>query len=156
MTGAVPISITREAPDSPDAAALIGELDGILGALYAAESRHGYSVERLIREGVHFFVLRCNGVPAGCGGIQFYDGFGELKRMYVRPAFRGRGLGRAMFDHLERRGRAEGCSLLRLETGVHQHEAIALYERAGFRRIAPFPPYRPDPVSLCYEKQLAG
>jgi putative acetyltransferase len=133
---------------------LIAELEAVLSPLYAAESRHGYSVEKLIREGVHFFVARAGGAPAACGGIRFYPGFGELKRMYVREAWRGRGLGFAMLEHLAAHARANGCALLRLETGIHQHEAIKLYERWGFARIDAFPPYRPDPVSVFYEKRI--
>lgn len=148
------ISIARERPDTADAMRLIEELEAVLSPLYAAESRHGYSVEKLIRQGVHFFVARVAGAPAACGGIQFYPGFGELKRMFVRDAWRGRGLGHRMLEHLAAHARENGCTLLRLETGVHQHEAIKLYERWGFRRIEAFPPYRPDPVSIFYEKRL--
>lgn len=148
------IAIVRERPDTADAMKLIEELEAALNPLYAEESRHGYSVEKLIREGVHFFVARADGKPAACGGIQFYPGFGELKRMFVRDAWRGKGLGYAMLEHLARHARANGCTLLRLETGIHQHEAIKLYERWGFRRIEAFPPYRPDPVSIFYEKRI--
>jgi len=146
--------ITRESPDSDAATQLIAELDAVLTPLYPAESRHGYGVEKLIREGVHFFVLRADGLPAACGGIQFYPGWGELKRMFVRPALRGRGLARAILAHLEAHARAEGCGVLRLETGIRQQDAIGLYQSAGFRRIPPFPPYRDDPLSLFFEKRL--
>ncbi len=148
------IAIVRERPDTADAAKLIEELEAVLNPLYAAESRHGYSVEKLIREGVHFFVGRIGGAPAACGGIQLYPGFGELKRMFVRDAWRGRGLGFAMLEHLARHARANGCNLLRLETGIHQLDAIRLYERSGFARIAAFARYKPDPVSLFYEKRI--
>ncbi len=147
-------AITRESPVSPDAAMLIAELDAVLTPLYPAESRHGYSADKLIREGVHFFVLRADGAPAACGGVQFFPDWGELKRMYVRPAQRGRGLARAILAHLESHARAEGCALLRLETGIRQQDAIGLYQSAGFRRIPPFPPYRDDPLSLFLEKRL--
>ncbi len=148
------LSIARERPNTADASKLIEELEAVLNPLYAEESRHGYSVGKLIREGVHFFVARADGQPAACGGIQFYPGFGELKRMFVRAAWRGRGLGHAMLEHLAGHARANDCAVLRLETGIHQHEAIKLYERWGFARIAAFPPYEPDPVSLFYEKRL--
>jgi putative acetyltransferase len=148
------IAITCARPDTADALRLIEELEAVLSPLYAVESRHGYSVDKLIREGVHFFVARADGVPAACGGIQFYPGFGELKRMYVRDAWRGRGLGFAMLEHLAAHARANGCGLLRLETGIHQHAAIRLYERSGFARIEAFPPYKADPVSVFYEKTL--
>jgi putative acetyltransferase len=76
--------------------------------------------------------------------------------MYVRPAFRGRGVGRLMLDHLVAHARQRGLTVIRLETGIHQREAIALYERSGFGRIPPFGPYRADPVSLCYEKRVSS
>ena len=82
--------------------------------------------------------------------------YAEIKRMYVRPAFRGRGLGRLMLEHLVAHARAQGLSVVRLETGIHQREAIALYESSGFRRIGPFGPYTDDPVSRCYEKTIAA
>ncbi len=148
------ITIDRERPDTADSMGLIEDLEAVLSPHYAVESRHGYSVDKLIREGVHFFVARADGRPAACGGIQFYPGFGELKRMFVRDAWRGRGLGLALLEHLAAHARANGCTLLRLETGIHQHAAIKLYERWGFTRIPPFPPYKPDPVSVCYEKRI--
>jgi putative acetyltransferase len=150
------VDITRARPDSPDAEALILELEAHLEPQYPAASRHGFSVERLISEGVDFFVLLADGAPAACGGVLIVDGeYGEIKRMYVRPAFRGNGFGRAMLDRLAEHALSRGTTLLRLETGIHQREAIALYERYGFARIPPFGPYTDDPLSLCYEKRIA-
>ncbi|HEY3567896.1 MAG TPA: GNAT family N-acetyltransferase [Thermoanaerobaculia bacterium] len=147
--------IAPERPDTPDAVALIEELETHLASRYPAESRHGFSVEKLLREEVAFFLLRAEGTPAACGGIKLFGTeYGELKRMYVRPRFRGRGFGKLMLDHLAEHARHHGISLLRLETGIHQSEAIGLYERWGFQRIPPFPPYREDPLSRCYEKRL--
>jgi len=152
----VTVTITPERPDSRDAAALIEELEEHLASLYAKESRHGYSVEKLIAQGVAFFVLRVDDVPAGCGGVQLVGAeYGELKRMYVRPAFRGRGFAKLMLDHLIEHVRGRGIPLVRLETGIHQTAAIGLYEAAGFRRIPPFADYWDDPVSRCYEKVLS-
>jgi GNAT superfamily N-acetyltransferase len=152
----MPAIITRERPDSADAVALITELEDHLAAHYPTESRHGYSVEKLIAQGVAFFVLRDNVVPAGCGGIQVFGSeYGELKRMYVRPQFRGKGFGELLVDHLADFALANGIRLLRLETGIHQIAAIRLYERLGFQRIPPFGPYFEDPLSLCYEKRIA-
>lgn len=154
-----PIEITRERPDAPDAAALVAELETHLAARYPDESRHGFSVEQLVAQDVHFFVLRVDGVAAACGGILFAadegGGYGEIKRMYVRPAFRGMGLGRRVLERLTAHARDAGITLLRLETGVDQVEAIGLYESMGFRRCPPFGPYRDDPLSPCYEARLA-
>jgi len=150
------ITIYAERPDTADAQILIAELEAILAPLYPSESRHGYSVDKLLNEQVAFFLIRNDGVPAGCGGIQMFGTeYGELKRMYVRPAFRGLGLGKLLLEHLAAYAKSHGASVLRLETGIHQHAAIGLYERMGFKRIPPFGPYWDDPVSRCYEKRLA-
>lgn len=151
------IAIAEERPDTPEAVALIGELDAHLGALYAVESRHGFSVEKLLRDGVQFFVARDDGRPAGCGGVLLVGReYAEIKRMYVRPEFRGRRIGRLMLDHLIEHARQRGFTTIRLETGIHQQEALGLYEGRGFRKIPPFGPYRDDPVSLCYELRLSS
>lgn len=148
-------TIDPERPDSADAMALISELEAYLEPLYPAESRHGFSVEKLIREKVAFFVIRVDGSPAGCGGIKLFGTeYGEVKRMYVRLQYRGQGLAKRMLQHLEGYAVQHGVGLLRLETGIHQGEAIGLYERIGFRRIPPFGEYRPDSLSVFYEKRL--
>jgi len=150
------VVISQERPDSPDASALITELDAYLQPLYPLQSRHGYSVEKLLAQQVAFFVLRHGDFPAGCGGIQLFGSeYGELKRMYVRDQFRGEGFGQRILDHLIGYAQAQGIPLLRLETGIHQQAAIRLYERAGFHRIPPFGHYLEDPLSLFYEKRLS-
>jgi GNAT superfamily N-acetyltransferase len=149
------VIITPERPDSPDAVVLINELEAQLDPLYPRASRHGYSVEKLIAQGVAFFVLRDNDTPAGCGGIQLFGTeYGELKRMYVRPQFRGSGFGKRLLDHLADYAKAQAVGLLRLETGIHQTAAIRLYEGVGFQRIPPFGDYKPDPNSVFYEKPI--
>lgn len=86
----MPAVIADERPDTPEAMQLIAELEMLLAPLYPQQSRHGYSVEKLQREAVAFFVTRQDGLPAGCGGVQLFGAeYGEVKRMYVRPQFRG-------------------------------------------------------------------
>jgi GNAT superfamily N-acetyltransferase len=149
------LSIELERPDTPDATALIDELEAILSPGYPPESRHGYSVQKLIDQGVAFFVARENGVPAACGGVQLFGAeYGELKRMYVRPAFRGRGLAQRLLERLAAHARERGVALLRLETGIHQAEALRLYERWGFTRTGPFGAYRDDPLSIFMERRI--
>lgn len=147
--------ITAERPDTADAMLLISELEAHLDPLYPKTSRHGYSVEKLMAQGVQFFVTRCSGVPAGCGGIELVGNeYGEVKRMFVRPEFRGQGLARLMLKHLEDYASQHDIHVLRLETGIHQKDAIALYEGMGFQSIPPFGPYQEDPLSRFYEKQI--
>lgn len=151
----MPGIIISERPDTPDAMALIAELDAHLEPLYPRESRHGYSVEKLIAEGVAFFLIRDDGAPVGCGGIKLFGNeYGEIKRMYVRPQARGRGFAKMMLNHLADYARSQGVGTLRLETGIYQHAAIALYEQMGFQRIPPFGGYKYDPLSRCYERRI--
>jgi putative acetyltransferase len=147
-----------EAP-TDDARALIGELDAELGAAYAPENRHGLSIERVFRPGVLFFVARVEGEAVGCGGVAFEDDFAEVKRMYVRPEARGRGVARAILARLEQEARARGVERLALETGDAQRAAIRLYERAGFARCGAFGVYAgmpPVAVARCvfFEKRV--
>jgi len=137
---------------------LIAALDADLDTYgYPQESQHGFSVDKLVREGVAFFVARYAGTPAGCGGLKLFGTeCGEVKRMYVRPAYRGLGLGRGMLDRLTAYARERRVGLLRLETGIYQAEAIGLYERYGFQRRPPFGAYRDDPMSVYYEKPIGA
>ena len=150
------ISISEVNADSTDAVTLIGELDEHLMAHpYPPQSRHAFSVEKLLREQVVFFLTRYEGQLAGCGGIKIFDGdYGEVKRMYVRPEFRGKGLGKAMLRRLSECAQARGLCILRLETGIYEVEAIGLYMGFGFERRAPFGEYVEDPLSVYLEKRI--
>ncbi len=149
------VTITPERPDTADSLALIDELEAYLTPLYPAESQFGFSPEKLIRENVAFFVLRYKDSPAACGAVKLFDDFGEIKRMYVRPEYRGKGFGRLMLSHLEEYARQHDIRMLRLETGVNQPEALRLYEGMGYYKISSFDPYPKDlPLSLFYEKRL--
>ena len=152
-----PITIVEERPDSTDAVQLITELDEYLNRLpYPQETRHAFSIDQLVREGVAFFVVRYDGKPAGCGGVKLFGNeYGEVKRMYVRPVFRGFGLGKAILNHLAGYARAHKLNVLRLETGIYQTEAIGLYESFGFHRRPPFGEYKEDPLTVYFEKTIA-
>ena len=152
----ISISITPEPPDSDAAIQLISELDNYLNELpYTPESRHAFSVERLLREGVVFFVMRSEGEAVACGGVKLFDEYAEVKRMYVRPAYRGRGLGKGILNRLSERAVENQLELLRLETGIYQTEAVKLYEAYGFKRRSPFGEYKEDPLSLYFEKSIS-
>ena len=149
--------VLEVAADSPEAVELIGELDEHLMAHpYPAQSRHAFSVEKLLREEVVFFVTRYEGRLAGCGGIKMFGDYGEVKRMFVRAEFRGKGLGKAMLRHLADYARRNDASILRLETGIYEIEAIGLYEGFGFQRRAPFGEYVEDPMSIYFEKHIGN
>jgi GNAT superfamily N-acetyltransferase len=101
-----------------------------------------------------FFVVYAAGQPIGCGGFKRLDArTAEIKRMYVAPEARGRGLGRRILERLEGGARAAGYTSVRLDTGDKQPEALRLYRSAGYREI---PDYNGNPAaSYWFEKQLA-
>lgn len=150
------LSIQPEAPDTADAKALLEALDAHLNGLYLPEYRHGLSVTALQGPSVIFLVARSEGGAVGCGAVRLIEGkYAEVKRMFVAPPWRGRGVAQALLMQIERLSHQKGFHVLRLETGVHQAEAIRLYERAGFSRCAAFGEYRENGVNLCYEKTLS-
>jgi len=147
--------IHTETPDQPEVRAMLDRLDAYCAALYPAESNHLLDVAALVRDDVLFLVARdVAGAAVGCAALVRREGYGEVKRMYVEEAGRGRGIGRKLLEQLLLFARMSGLQVLRLETGIHQPEAIALYERMGFVRCEPFGDYQPDPLSLFMEKTL--
>lgn len=142
-------------PDSPAARELIERLDRLMTSLYPAESNHLLSVEALRQPNVTFLTASVDEEIAGCGAFVNQGGeYAEIKRMFVLPEFRGLKLGRQLLEELENRARASGLELARLETGIHQPEALLLYEKAGYRRRGPFGDYSEDPLSVFMEKKL--
>lgn len=89
-------------------------------------------------------------------GEGYADGDAELKRMYVVPGVRGRGLARRVLARLEEDARAAGRRRMVLETGTRQPEAIALYLSSGYEPCGKFGLYRCHENSRCFAKPLAG
>ena len=134
--------------------ALIAALDAYLESLYPPASNHFLDIEALCKSNVRFFVARRAGVPVGCGALRIAAGYGEVKRMFVAPEARGRSIGRAILRCIEDQAASEGLELMRLETGIHQEAALALYRSCGYVECAPFGQYQADPLSLFMEKRL--
>jgi GNAT superfamily N-acetyltransferase len=147
-----------ESFDSPDAVALCTAQQAEMLELYEGEADIGPTREASMFVEPHgvFLVLRDDGGRAvGCGGIaRFDDVRGEVKRMYVVPEARGKGLGRRLLDELEAEAQRLGYASVVLETGDRQREAVGLYESTGYARIPCYPPYDSRELSICYEKQL--
>lgn len=140
---------------------LIQELDASLNGAYLPTQRHGLSLESIFRPHIRFFVAKLDGAAMGCGGVALFSDFAEVKRMYVRPEARCKGLARALLARIERETSSAGLSRLCLETGDRQLEAIRLYERAGFRRCAAFGQYvgmarETIATSVFFEKLLSS
>jgi putative acetyltransferase len=150
-------TIARESPEQPDVVRLIEDLDAYQAALYPAESNHFLDLRALAAPDVRFFVARLGGEVVGCGAVRIDpEGQAEVKRMFVSPRARGMRLGQRILQRLEAQARDEGCRWLRLETGIHQPEALGLYRASGFVERGPFGDYRPDPLSVFMEKPLAA
>jgi putative acetyltransferase len=146
-------------PASDAARRLVAMSDAYMSGLYPPESNHFDTPELLSRAGVHFIGIWSGTELIACGGTKLMDDdgrYGEIKRVYVLPAHRGHGHARELMAHLEEWLLSQACPLARLETGIRQPEALALYRSLGYRERGAFGAYLPDPLSVFMEKQLAS
>jgi len=156
------IVIRRESPDQPQVLALLDALDRYLESLYPPEANHILGVQALLAPEVSFFVAREGGQVVGTGAVRRVAGepatdgvpYGEVKRMMVDPARRGRGIGLRMLQALEQSLRENSLTLALLETGRDQAEAVRLYERCGYHRRAAFGGYPDNGLSAFYGKRI--
>jgi GNAT superfamily N-acetyltransferase len=150
------ITIEPSRLDRPEAEALVGALLDELRERYGEEDPDHPLVHELAGPaGGAFLLARVEGRPVGCGGLRRHDdGVAELKRMYVVPDQRGRGVARVLLAAIEAQAARLGYHAIVLETGVRQPEALALYEGHGYERIANFGPYIAAPLSVCLRKEL--
>jgi putative acetyltransferase len=149
------ISVDVETPRQPAVLELMRQGDEFTLSLYPPESCHLLGVEELEAPGVTVFVARDSDEVVGMAAIvDRGDGSGELKRMFVPEAARGRGVASTVLRTLEDFARGRGVHTIQLETGPRQHAALALYEHSGFSPIPNFGKYVGDPNSVCFEKKL--
>jgi putative acetyltransferase len=150
------MQIAFETPDQPDVHELIGELDAHLYSLYPPENVYALDISSLLNSSVLFAVVRdAAGAAVGCGAIVMKPEYGEVKRMYVRPQARGRGLARRLMETLEAKAVEQGCRTFMLETGPTLSEALILYERLGYQQRGPFGDYPADPLSVFMQKNAS-
>jgi len=139
--------------DSPAALELRRELDAELTHRYGGDSEPG--VKPTPETVLAFLIAREGDLLCGCGALmELGDGAAEIKRMYVRPDHRRRGLSRRILEGLEREALRRGIDRIRLETGERQPEAMGLYRGAGYVEIEKFGAYRDAPLSRCFERRL--
>jgi GNAT superfamily N-acetyltransferase len=153
-------NIRRSALTSPDGSRLIAALNAELKAMFPEQGATHFSLsEEQVKPGDGSFVVAyLNDVAVGCGAVRRLDETtAELKRMYVDPSCRGRGIGRALVEALESEARQLGVSRIVLETGTRLSAAIQLYESMGYTRILLYGEYCSSPdTSLCFGKSLAS
>ncbi|HEY5806784.1 MAG TPA: GNAT family N-acetyltransferase [Povalibacter sp.] len=149
--------IRTAALDQPEVLELIRALNAELDVRYPEEGANHFRLdpdEVAPGRGV-FLVAYAQGVAVGCGATRLNDPHtAEIKRMYVLPAYRGRGIAGAVLTALEAHAKTLGAKHLVLESGERQPESLAVYRRAGFREIERFGEYVDSPLSLCMGKAV--
>ena len=149
------VRLEFERIDTPVGEALVEALLAEYVVRYGGHGGDQPSPDEFTAPGGAFVIAFLGETPVGCGGLRrLTPEVGEIKRMYVEPGARGKGVGRTILRALERHARESGYAALRLETGARQPEAIALYESEGYLPIEPYGYYRESPLSRCFEKHL--
>ncbi|HUX74550.1 MAG TPA: GNAT family N-acetyltransferase [Steroidobacteraceae bacterium] len=144
--------------DPAQARALIGKSDALMGALYPPKSNHFESVPALQSPNVLFLGAFVEDALVGCGAVKTLDDdgrYGEIKRLFVLEEHRGKGISKALMRVLESHLAASGVPVARLETGIRQPRAIALYKGLGYAERGPYGGYAADPLSVFMEKPIA-
>lgn len=153
------VEIRKSTLTSPEARRLIAALNSELMASHPEPGSTHFSLdsEQVIDGQGAFLIAWLDEVPVGCGAVRRLDAnTAELKRMYVDPQVRGKGVGRALVESLEREARALGVARVVLETGARLAPAIRMYEGSGYVRIPLFGEYLSSPdTSVCFGKSLA-
>lgn len=154
------VRIESVALDDPVVRELIGELNAELHDIYPEEGAvHDRLDPAEVAPGHGVLLVAIedtSDAPLGCGAVRLREpGIGEIKRMYVRPQARGRGIGRALLAALEAEAAALFAERVVLETGARQIEAVELYRRAGYVEVERFGEYRESALSLCMARALS-
>jgi putative acetyltransferase len=143
-------------PADPPVRAMVEELDRYFHALYPPESNHLLDIDTLCQPEIRFFAVFAGEEALAIGGCWLKDGYAEVKRLYVRPSARGRGLAQLVMRRIEDEAMICGRPIARLETGIHQPESLSLYRRLGYAERGPFGDYPvDDPNSVFMEKRLS-
>ncbi|WP_457419086.1 GNAT family N-acetyltransferase [Roseateles sp. P5_E7] len=159
MTADLPTRLAPLDPGHRDAQALMAQSEALMSALYPSESNHFEPADGLRPPNGAFWGLWLGEVLVGCGGVKFHapegePAYGEIKRVFVLDSARGRGGAKQIMAQLEAELMDRGVHLARLETGIHQPEALGLYKRLGYVECPPFGGYAVDPLSVFFEKVL--
>ncbi len=128
-----------------------------MNALYPPETNHLESIESLLLPNVCFLGIEEAGELVACGAVKLLQddiAYGEIKRLFVLPACRGKGYARSLLQSLEAHLRQQGVFIVRLEAGVSQPEALGLYRALGYRDRDAFGRYIRDYTSVFMEKQI--
>jgi len=148
------IVLKRVDPTQAEVADLIHQLDKYQESMYPPESNHLDSVDELSKTNVDFLAAYIDFAICGIGAVKILNDYGEIKRLYVPGKYRGKGIAKEIVKELENYLVKRSIFTARLETGIHQHEAIDLYKKLGYTETAPFGNYTEDPLSVFMEKKM--
>ena len=141
--------------DNVDVLELIEELDKELLQRYPSSSIHTLDLDKITNESGLFLVGYISEIAVACCSLcEIEPGVGEIKRVFVKPQYRRKGIAEHIMKHLEEQAVKSGFKFLRVETGVKQPEAVAMYQKLGYYDIAKYGEYINDPNSICMEKRL--
>ncbi|MBY0479318.1 MAG: GNAT family N-acetyltransferase [Chitinophagaceae bacterium] len=148
------ISLIKTNSDSSDFRSLVVELDADLQARYGEQQSFFAQFNKL--DHIHHVIVAYeNTQPIGCGAFKEYElGVAEIKRMYVKPELRGKGIAAEILSSLELWAKDEGFKTCILETAIKQPEAIRLYEKCGYTRMPNYGQYIGVEISLCMQKDI--
>ena len=134
------VSFSRVAATDADALALAASATAAGDRIYADKTLPpAPTLEQLLDGGGRVLVAYVSGEPIACGAVRLLaPGIGEIKRMFVAPVWRGRGVGRRLLVALEAQAAELGCTRVRLDTGSRQRVALALYRSSGYDEIDDF------------------
>jgi putative acetyltransferase len=150
------IEVREEDPRSATAAGLIAALSAELAPLYGGDGTAKFKPEDVAGDRAAFVVAWKDENAVGCGALRptENEAVAEIKRMFVAKEARGLGISQQILAKLEELAAAYHYERMILETGIHQTEAIGLYEKYGFVRIDCYEPYVESAHSLCYGKTV--
>ena len=151
------MKITVLDPSSQDAQELLDLSDAYSKNLYPSESNHLASIAELSDQSTVFLGIYDGETILGCGAVMVMedDGqYGELKRVFIKEAYRGQGISKQLIIALENFLIKRSIAVIRLETGIHQLEALGLYKHLGYQIREPYGAYKLDPLSIFMEKKL--
>ena len=151
------MEIKRDDLTGPELANLLQEHLDEMALHSPPESRHALNLEKLRRPEITFWSVWEGGDLIGCGALKELDlHHGEIKSMRITPAYRGRGVGRRMLQHIIAEAKRRGYRRLSLETGSMAafEPARQLYASFGFEPCGPFAHYREDPNTVFMSKEL--
>lgn len=147
--------IQQVSPNNQRIQRLISELNTFQIGLYGIEKCTLETPEQMLKNGAYMVGAFHGDEILGMGAVKLLDDYAEIKRMYISPQARGKGMASSILRELETYVQKKGIKSIKLETGDQHHEAMALYEKHGFCICPRFGDYPVNDISVYYGKTLS-